>query len=47
MNQIRCVISQNRFKLDAFNDYDRDEFHVRVESDLEEFEKQCDLKANR
>ena len=38
--------SVNRFKLDAFKDYDTDEFHGRVEDDLEVFQKQCDSKFN-
>lgn len=35
-----------KFKLDALNDYNRDDFYVKVESDLEDFEKQCDLKSD-
>lgn len=44
-NNVVCN-QENRFKLDAFSDYDRDEFHMKVEFDLEEFEKQCDFKSN-
>lgn len=34
--------NQNSFKLDAYRDYDYDDFCEQIENDLDEFQKQCD-----